>query len=524
MKKFLLSCFVALGIGANAQVIVHESFETGTTWANFTTTNLTAFNLSGTATCNSGTKALGRLFSATATSAVILYTSTASASNGKAINISAKYHQWGNTFYPGGNIALEYAVGTSTTYTPLSTFTFSGTEEYTCSVISGTIPEGTVPANTSVKVRITTTSTNPTGGYYAFYDEVNIVQDVTAVPACTTFSVPANGATATSVRPTFTWATAAGAEFYKLNIGTTLGGSNTVSSTLSTTTYTPTSTTALAPNTVYYATVTPTNAIGDATGCSSAISFTTGANALAPYCSPILAPGSVTYPISKVTLNGVTNSSAVATGSPAHENFLSTVITLRRGTSYPIALEGTGAGTANRFGFTVFVDWNQDGDFTDADEAYFTTTPFLGGASATTVAVASNIAVPSTALLGNTRMRIKYNFNSSATALITALSNPCEDVSNGQVEDYTISVDEFLAVSDINKAGISVYPNPFTDVLKISDVKGVKSISVSDVSGREVKSLAPSAELNLSSLQSGLYIVNLKMEDGSVKTFKAIKK
>jgi hypothetical protein len=81
-----------------------------------------------------------------------------------------------------------------------------------------------------------------------------------------------------------------------------------------------------------------------------------------------------------------------------------------------------------------------------------------------------------------------------------------------------------LAVSDVNKANISVYPNPFTDVLKISDVKGVRSVSVNDMSGRQVKSLAPSAEINLSSLNAGLYIVNLQMEDGSVKTFKAIKK
>jgi len=81
-----------------------------------------------------------------------------------------------------------------------------------------------------------------------------------------------------------------------------------------------------------------------------------------------------------------------------------------------------------------------------------------------------------------------------------------------------------LAVSDVNKANISVYPNPFTDVLKISDVKGVRSVSVNDMSGRQVKSLAPSAEINLSSLNAGLYIVNLQMEDGSVKTYKAIKK
>lgn len=81
-----------------------------------------------------------------------------------------------------------------------------------------------------------------------------------------------------------------------------------------------------------------------------------------------------------------------------------------------------------------------------------------------------------------------------------------------------------LAVSDVNKAKISVYPNPFTDVLKISDLTGVKAISVNDMTGREVKSLVPSAEINLSNLKTGLYILNLKMEDGSVKTFKTIKK
>ena len=83
---------------------------------------------------------------------------------------------------------------------------------------------------------------------------------------------------------------------------------------------------------------------------------------------------------------------------------------------------------------------------------------------------------------------------------------------------------ESLGVSDIQKAGISVFPNPFHDVLKISDIKGVKSISVSDMSGRQITTLAPAAELNLSNLKDGLYIISLNMEDGSVKTVKAIKK
>ncbi len=81
-----------------------------------------------------------------------------------------------------------------------------------------------------------------------------------------------------------------------------------------------------------------------------------------------------------------------------------------------------------------------------------------------------------------------------------------------------------LATTDIRKNTLAIYPNPFGDVLHISDLKGIKTISVSDVSGRTVKSLSPAAELNLAGLNTGLYFVNIQMEDGSVKTFKAIKK
>jgi len=54
-------------------------------------------------------------------------------------------------------------------------------------------------------------------------------------------------------------------------------------------------------------------------------------------------------------------------------------------------------------------------------------------------------------------------------------------------------------------------------------VKGVKAVIVSDVSGRQVKNMKPSAQLDLSALKTGLYIVTLKMEDGNVKSFKGVK-
>ncbi|MCA6065602.1 fibronectin type III domain-containing protein [Chryseobacterium sp. RG1] len=75
------------------------------------------------------------------------------------------------------------------------------------------------------------------------------------------------------------------------------------------------------------------------------------------------------------------------------------------------------------------------------------------------------------------------------------------------------------------KEGIQVYPNPFADVLNISDVNNVKSISVVDIAGRLVKTFdKPTSTLHLGELNSGMYLVVLNMKDGSKQTIKAIKK
>lgn len=75
------------------------------------------------------------------------------------------------------------------------------------------------------------------------------------------------------------------------------------------------------------------------------------------------------------------------------------------------------------------------------------------------------------------------------------------------------------------KNDIKAYPNPFADVLNISDVSNVKSISVLDIAGRTVKTFdKPEAILHLRGLNSGMYLVVLSMKDGSKQTIKTIKK
>lgn len=518
----------------SAQILVTESFE-NSTYPGFAITGGytgTAGVYTGTAACDgtafmgaeawNGSSLAGRTIN-------LVYTKPASiTANGKKIDIDFSYSTdpYDGASTVGGTIAVAYSTDGGSTYTPVgSTITLSSTP-VTCATFSGTIPES-ANVNGNFMLRIQTIgSTGSTVDFFSFIDNIRIKQEVTAAPACTTISSPTNGATGVSVRPKITWGAVAGAESYKIKIGTTPGSSNIYSGTVSNTSFMPTSSSLLPINTTLYASVTPTNTLGDATGCQE-ISFTTGSNPIAPYCGPLAAKMGV-YSISNIQLSNMTNASTSTT--VAHEDFTNKVATVNRGTSYPITLQGAGLGTNNRFGFTVFIDWNQNGSFTDAGEAYFVTSDFAGGAAATgsTITANKNIPVPATAALGNTRMRVKYQFNSSTTSVRTELSNPCADVSEGQVEDYTITVtDASLATSEVEtnkKAEISIYPNPFKDILHISDTKGVKSITVTDVAGRQLKTLKASNEINLSDLGSGLYLIGLQMEDGSVKTLKAIKK
>ncbi|MDQ0784276.1 GEVED domain-containing protein [Chryseobacterium sp. W4I1] len=529
MKKILLFNFMALATMSSAQVLVSESFENAT-YPNFAITGgytATAGTYIGS-TCDGnvfiGAEAYGTSLAFRTIN--LVYTKPASVTaNGKKIDVSFSFttQPYDAASSIGGTITAAYSTDNGTTYTTVGTPITLTSAAQTCATFSGTIPES-ANVNGNFMLRIQTLGT--TGGTYDFYsfiDNVKIKQEVTAIPGCATISSPVAGATGASVRQQITWAAVAGAESYKVKIGTTPGGSNVYSGTTTNTFYAPTSSSVFPESTTLYATVTPSNALGDATGCTE-ISFTTGTNPFTPYCGPLLAKLGI-YPISNVVFANMTNaSSATANTGAAQENFINKIATVTRGTSFPISLTGTGVGT-NRFAFTVFIDWNKNGNFTDAGESYFVTSDFAGS-TGNTVVVNKNIAVPATASLGNTRMRIKYHFNSSTTSVRTELSDPCSDLSQGQAEDYTITVQDVLGTSDVNskKTDLSVYPNPFKDIVKLSDIKDVKSIIVSDVSGRQVKTLKANTELDLSDLNAGLYLITLQMEDGTVRTVKAIKK
>lgn len=95
--------------------------------------------------------------------------------------------------------------------------------------------------------------------------------------------------------------------------------------------------------------------------------------------------------------------------------------------------------------------------------------------------------------------------------------------------DFQISAydDTALSTSEVSKdrKKIQVSPNPFNDLLTISDISEVKAISITDISGRQIKVIEkPTASLYLGDLKEGMYFISLKMKDGTTKTVKTVKK
>jgi subtilisin-like proprotein convertase family protein len=127
--------------------------------------------------------------------------------------------------------------------------------------------------------------------------------------------------------------------------------------------------------------------------------------------------------ISNVTFGSINNSSTATAG---YENFSAISTQLARTSITPIRVTVAPAYTTDQV--IVFIDFNQNGSFADAGETVFSSAnggPFTG-----------NITVPATAVLGNTKMRVRLHDTGGAPSNATS----CGLSQYGQVEDYGITI------------------------------------------------------------------------------------
>jgi chitodextrinase len=152
---------------------------------------------------------------------------------------------------------------------------------------------------------------------------------------------------------------------------------------------------------------------------SSLVNFTT-LDLVLVYCNSKGNNVSDEY-IGRVQIGSIDNSSGSGNGYTDHTSISTN---LNKDEAVTITITPTWTGTIYNEGYAVWIDYNKDGDFTDAGEQVWSK------AASKTTPVSGSFTVPSTAVTGTTTMRVSMKYNGIPTS--------CETFTYGEVEDYTV--------------------------------------------------------------------------------------
>lgn len=161
---------------------------------------------------------------------------------------------------------------------------------------------------------------------------------------------------------------------------------------------------------------------GTSSDFSASANFTT-TNVQINYCASNGKSVADEY-ISNVSLGTINNTTGASTGGYADNTSVSTDIA--KGSSQTITITPTWTNNVYDEGYSVWIDYNKDGDFEDSGEQVWTKT------ASKTTPVSGSFTVPAGATEGTTRMRVSMKYNGIPTS--------CESFQYGEVEDYTVNI------------------------------------------------------------------------------------
>lgn len=306
---------------------------------------------------------------------------------------------------------------------------------------------------------------------------------------------------------TVSWSSVTGATYeyrYKTTAATTW--------TTVATTNTSVSLTGLTANTPYEFQVRSICPDTTSSAFSTSVTFTTTSTPPPTYCTST-STNTNDERISRVQLGTINNPSTSASG---YENFTSLSTNLTRGVASTITITPIWIGTIYPEGYSVWIDYNADGDFTDTGEQVFTRT------ATTTTPVSGSFTVPSTTSTGSKRMRVSMKYNAVPTS--------CETFTYGQVEDYTVNIVASTAVTSINSSeelengkqnfDFNPYPNPTKEILYIGilDNRPVTFEIYNLIGQKVIHGENVETGINVSEIPSGMYVI--EVNDGQKKLSK----
>jgi hypothetical protein len=251
-----------------------------------------------------------------------------------------------------------------------------------------------------------------------------------------------------------------------------------------------------------------TNCSGSSSAYSASTTFATSGTITPTWCASRGTNNSFEW-IDLVQLGSINRTSSRETNG-----YLNTGLStnLARGSSQTISYSAGFSSTAYTEYWKVYIDWNADGDFLDAGETVVNRT------SSSSATLSSTFTVPSTAVLGQTRMRVSMS---------DANQSSCTTFTYGEVEDYTINVTSSgartLATAGDNLEGefdVAIYPNPSTTGAKISlqfsqETEG--TIQIIDLSGKVVKTESvkgANIEVSTEGFARGMYVLQVESAKG----------
>ena len=252
--------------------------------------------------------------------------------------------------------------------------------------------------------------------------------------------------------------------------------------------------TGLAASTAYTFYVIAKDAAGNASLASNTVAITT-LTASVTYCPSNGNSTSAEF-INRVQLGTINNLSG---NNGGYGNFTALSTNLVRGTSNTITITPAWTGKKFREAYRVWIDYNRDGDFLDAGEQVVNVN------STTATPIARSFTVPTTALLGQTRMRVSMKYNASPTS--------CEMFARGEVEDYIVNITATSRFEDTASTAdsINLYPNPVKgDVLNFTNLETMSTYRIFNMMGQELgKGKIENNSVFVGSLKAGAYLIEV---------------
>lgn len=159
--------------------------------------------------------------------------------------------------------------------------------------------------------------------------------------------------------------------------------------------------------------------------------------------------------------------------------------------------------------WAVWIDFNKNGTFEGAEKV-------VSGSTSDTGNLSYNFDIPSTAISGNTRMRVAMKWNGVPTS--------CETFGYGEVEDYTVNIGSAARAKGASSIKIDgkleqedkvflakVYPNPATTYVQISlrDHRD-SNFTLTNMQGSIIRSgIVTDTKISLEGVTPGIYFITI---------------